>query len=170
MTHDGVAISHIFYVLLKSADDFEKLTGLADEIGCRILGHSNWNENLIKLATSTESKFRSLGACRYIMENGDFEFADPCFLVEDRPLYSPTDPLYFEQWSLNSPQAAEKGINIAPAWEITRGSSSVNLAIFDYGFDSNNPDFASHLHSAMVLKIQFRARAQNGIMEIWSHQ
>ena len=70
--------------------------------------------------------------------------AEPNVVVSTAPLYRPKDQLYSKQWHLqhqggrglavNSHIAAEK------AWDITRGSRSVVIAITDDAFDLNHPD------------------------------
>ncbi len=75
----------------------------------------------------------------------DVLLAEPNIIIETAPLYRPTDKRYSEQWylyhrggpllALNSHVSAEK------AWDITRGSRSITIAITDDGFDLNHPDF-----------------------------
>ncbi len=48
----------------------------------------------------------------------------------------PNDPYYRYQWALNS----RVGISIDDAWEITKGSMSVKVAVIDTGVDSSHPD------------------------------
>ncbi|MEL7359769.1 MAG: S8 family serine peptidase [Cyanobacteria bacterium J06560_6] len=70
--------------------------------------------------------------------------AEPNIIMAIAPLYRPTDTRYSDQWHLHhrggpglvsgSHVFAEK------AWDITRGSRSVTLAITDDGFDLNHPD------------------------------
>lgn len=70
--------------------------------------------------------------------------AEPNIIMAIAPLYRPTDDRYPDQWHLyhrggpnlvpNSHVSAEK------AWDITRGSRSVTIAITDDGFDLAHPD------------------------------
>jgi subtilisin family serine protease len=70
--------------------------------------------------------------------------AEPNIILATAPLYRPSDSRYLEQWHLfhrggpdlatNSHVWAEK------AWDITRGSRSVVIAITDDGFDLAHPD------------------------------
>ena len=71
--------------------------------------------------------------------------AEPNIIIETASLYKPTDRRYPEQWYLyhrggallapNSHVSAEK------AWDITRGSRAITIAVTDDGFDLNHPDF-----------------------------
>jgi len=51
------------------------------------------------------------------------------------PVSETVDPLYSEQWYLTS----EYGINIEPAWKITKGNPSVVVAVLDTGITAH-PD------------------------------
>ncbi|HUR50368.1 MAG TPA: cell wall-binding repeat-containing protein [Acidimicrobiales bacterium] len=51
---------------------------------------------------------------------------------------TPDDPLYGEQWYLDAMRAPA-------AWDVTRGSSSVIVAVLDEGVDADHPDLAGKL-------------------------
>ena len=57
----------------------------------------------------------------------------------------PTDTLFERQWHLNSVADAELAANAhvsaTDAWDVTRGSRDVVVAVVDDGFDLNHPDF-----------------------------
>ncbi|HEY9858544.1 MAG TPA: S8 family serine peptidase [Candidatus Obscuribacterales bacterium] len=71
--------------------------------------------------------------------------AEPNIVVRTQPLYRPNDPLYPKQWYLNhngGPDlAASSHIFAEKAWDITRGSRSIVVAVADDSFDLNHPDF-----------------------------
>ncbi len=82
-----------------------------------------------------------------IAQDPDVDFAEP-----DRirfPTLVPTDPCYASagnatcnggfQWDLFDPVG---GINMPAAWDITTGSSSINVAVIDTGALFNHPDLA----------------------------
>ena len=45
----------------------------------------------------------------------------------------PNDPRYSEQWYLQAPAPSTQGIDLPSAWDITRGSSSIVVAVIDTG-------------------------------------
>ena len=45
----------------------------------------------------------------------------------------PNDPRFSEQWYLQTPGSSSQGIDLPSAWDITRGSSSVVVAVIDTG-------------------------------------
>jgi hypothetical protein len=66
--------------------------------------------------------------------------------------YIPDDDDFPKQWSLKNEGTYVQGyglagadINITPAWDITTGSSSINIAIVDAGMQTNHPDFTGRV-------------------------
>ncbi|WP_071527223.1 S8 family serine peptidase [Nodosilinea nodulosa] len=70
--------------------------------------------------------------------------AEPNLSIEIGSLYRPTDDRYRQQWHLfhngGANLAAGSHISAEAAWDITRGSRSVVIAVSDDGFDLNHPD------------------------------
>jgi len=66
----------------------------------------------------------------------DVLFAEPNYYR--RAYFTPNDTHYYKQW--HYPQ-----INLPQAWEITRGKSSVVVAVIDTGILSQHPDFENQL-------------------------
>lgn len=71
--------------------------------------------------------------------------AEPNIILATAPLYRPTDDRYPEQWYLHhrggsSDLAANSHVSAEKAWDITRGSRSIVIAITDDSFDLAHPD------------------------------
>ena len=70
--------------------------------------------------------------------------AEPNIIMAIAPLYRPTDTRYSDQWHLyhrgGPGLVSGSHVSAEKAWDITRGSRSVTLAITDDGFDLNHPD------------------------------
>ena len=70
--------------------------------------------------------------------------AEPNVVVETAQLYRPGDSLYRQQWHLNPTQGsnvnADSHISVEQAWDVTRGSRSIVVAVSDDGFDLAHPD------------------------------
>ncbi|NEQ47400.1 MAG: S8 family serine peptidase [Leptolyngbya sp. SIOISBB] len=70
--------------------------------------------------------------------------AEPNVVIATAPLYRPTDPLYRQQWHLTSVVGSQiqpnAHISAEPAWDLTRGTRSVVVAVCDDGFDLAHPD------------------------------
>lgn len=64
------------------------------------------------------------------------EYAEPDYIAH--AAYIPDDPYYADQWGLAQ-------ISLPAAWDVTRGSPAIAIAIVDTGVDLNHPDLASKL-------------------------
>ncbi|MEO0867583.1 MAG: S8 family serine peptidase [Cyanobacteria bacterium J06642_11] len=79
-----------------------------------------------------------------LMRRADVLLAEPNVVVSTAPLYRPQDSLYGKQWHLQhsggQALAVNSHISAEKAWDITRGSRSVVIAVTDDAFDLNHPD------------------------------
>jgi len=69
------------------------------------------------------------------------------YVVPDRVLYPntiPNDPLFATQNNLAAPAVVPGGINVASAWNITQGSSSIVVAVVDTGY-TDHPDLSGKI-------------------------
>lgn len=57
--------------------------------------------------------------------------------------FFPNDPLFSQQWSLNSSSGFD--INALGAWSITRGDKNIAIVIIDTGIDYTHPDLKNNL-------------------------
>jgi serine protease len=73
--------------------------------------------------------------------------ADPSveYAERDRRRYPhalPNDPLYTQQWYLQSPSVAASAIDAEAGWDVTSGSAGVVIAVIDTGVLFGHPDLA----------------------------
>lgn len=72
-------------------------------------------------------------------------FAEPNMVHRFQTAWIPPDSLFTRQWYLNAqtgPQLYEESsVSAVAAWEITKGSRDVVVAVIDNGFDISHPDF-----------------------------
>ncbi|MDI9653705.1 S8 family peptidase, partial [Burkholderia cenocepacia] len=61
--------------------------------------------------------------------DSDVDYAEPDHPMQIRD--TPSDPLYNQQWYLSDPTA---GIDLPPAWNVTKGSPTVVTAVLDTGY------------------------------------
>ncbi|MDB9525368.1 S8 family serine peptidase [Oscillatoria sp. CS-180] len=70
--------------------------------------------------------------------------AEPNVVVEAEQLYRPQDELFGQQWHLTSTMGSnirpDAHISVEQAWDLTRGSRSIVIAVSDDGFDLDHPD------------------------------
>jgi subtilisin family serine protease len=84
-----------------------------------------------------------------LQASGAVEFAIPDFAVT-RVLYATTnDALYANQWHLESTgqsgAVVDADVDIEGAWDVTRGSASVIVAVVDTGCELAHPDLSPNL-------------------------
>lgn len=77
-----------------------------------------------------------------IAKNPDVEYAEPDYVVTAD--YVPNDPYFKNQWGLNNTGqtggANDADVDAPEAWDITKGASSVRIAILDTGIASQQSD------------------------------
>lgn len=138
-----VGISQYFYVKLKREKDFERLDKMAREANVVIVGQNKFMPLWYTLKCTSRSALNALENANHFYESGFFEFAEPDRMVENM-LHAPNDPQYANQWGLNNTGlytgTAGVDINAENAWNITKGSREVVVAVLDHGFEMNHPD------------------------------
>lgn len=75
---------------------------------------------------------RELAAAAALQTSADVAFAEPNYIAY--ALDTPSDPYFTSQWAYN---VAE----FSSAWEVTKGSSDIVVAVVDTGIDLDHPDF-----------------------------
>lgn len=74
----------------------------------------------------------------------------------------PNDPLFKEQWGLHSRQKSNIDIDAFEAWEITKGSSDIIVAVIDTGIDINHPDIKENIWVNRAETINGKDNDNNG--------
>lgn len=92
----------------------------------------------------------ALQVSKILYQTGNFEFCTPNFIAKTEILgHIPNDQYFSQQWYLhNTGQGTNDGksttvdadIDAPEAWDITKGSPNVIVAIIDEGVSSNHPD------------------------------
>jgi len=92
----------------------------------------------------------AFAVAKAIYETGKVRFCHPDFLAQIDKFYEPNDPYFIKQWYLynRNPSQEVNGktgtpgadINVVPAWDITKGSANVVVAVIDEGITPNHPD------------------------------
>ncbi len=81
-----------------------------------------------------------------LQELAEIDYAEPNLVNRFAPFYRPADDLYPNQWHLSSEAGlelvADAGVDAPAAWERTRGSRSITVAVIDDGFDLGHPDLS----------------------------
>jgi subtilisin family serine protease len=84
----------------------------------------------------------------------DVEYAEPNYRITLGSLI-PNDARFFDQWGLKNfgfsvddiPYTMDADIKASEAWDITKGSPDVIVAVTDTGIDINHPDLAQNIYT-----------------------
>lgn len=116
-----------------------------------------FSDRVLILRAASGNKRSALDLANAYARSGLVEFAEPNFVLVQpvdhlspatlapKAPATPNDPDFTSQWSLRNtgqyPGASPGAdINAVPAWGVTTGSSSIEIAIIDEGVDSTQPD------------------------------
>ncbi len=155
-----------FIVRLRSSSDKNNLDIINLRYNVRIKGNVSDDKGFL-LKSSDGVRLNALELSDIYFNTGLFEYAEPNFIYPEFCILNsiPNDPMFPKQWSLrNTGQLVSTGgtlfgdvssVNGFPgadidadlAWDITTGSPSIKIGIFDTGIDSTHPDLrqAGHL-------------------------
>jgi thermitase len=86
----------------------------------------------------TVPKGRAMSMAKTYSSNGRVAYAEPDFVVQ--AVGDPDDSYFANQWALTT-------IGAPQAWDVTTGSSNINIAILDTGVDLDHPDLADKIVS-----------------------
>ncbi|HJT18816.1 MAG TPA: S8 family serine peptidase, partial [Nitrospira sp.] len=106
-----------------------------------VLRRMSGDAHVIKLKQPLPVSEARAIAARLMHNDPTLEYAEP-----DRRVYplttTPTDPDYPKQWNLFAPSGANQGgANLPLAWDVTKGSPSIAVAVIDNGY-RQHIDFA----------------------------
>ncbi|MGD1846786.1 MAG: S8/S53 family peptidase [Salibacteraceae bacterium] len=153
------AISDRFAVKLKSPGDYFELTKYARLTNTTIIEQNEYDPNLYYLSASKHAQGNALEMANYFYETNAFDFAEPDFFKFMPMTFCGTDSLFQYQWALrNTGQAfldsytgqyvngtVGADVKACEAWEITKGSPNVKVAILDNGVDTDHPDLQDNM-------------------------
>lgn len=121
-------------------DDLSMSVGLADvqSSGIQVIGHIDAiNTSVVTLPDFTTSQLQNTQTELDKLRNDPRVAAvEPNYYY--KTLTSPNDPHIVDQWGWNA-------INAYAAWDITKGSSNVVIAVVDTGIQQDHPDLDSKI-------------------------
>lgn len=130
--------SEYFYVKLKASQDYSVLQNTAKELAAEIVGEVPFVPDWYMLRAPTSSC--GLETSNKFYETSKFEEVDPAFVFDFRTNSCNSEPDFGRQWGLDK-------INICSAWNITKGSPKVTVAVLDQGIDQGHQEFRSNFSS-----------------------
>lgn len=174
--------------IVKFADHLTtaEVDGLLAGVGASVVKSLASGPNTFVAQLPKESPLNAVEVSNLLLEGfrDVVDYANPDFVVDRVPTYTPNDPLYTSQWHLNSTGQSGAKVNAdvdAPqAWDVTQGSTSTIIAIIDTGMDlvhqdltyvtgwnavanNNNPTAGSGENHATACAGVAAAKGSNGI-------
>ncbi|MBD2019713.1 S8 family serine peptidase [Leptolyngbya sp. FACHB-36] len=123
----------------------ETIAQLTAAVGVRQLKPIEGIPNTFVFETTPAATENPVKIANRLMQRSEVLTAEPNVIIRTQPLYRPRDPLYPKQWHLNhgggAQLAAGSHVFAEAAWDITKGSRSIVVAIMDDSIDLNHPDF-----------------------------
>jgi len=104
-------------------------------------------ENAYLLRVTDQAAANPLKVAMRLADHADTIYAEPVLVNSFAPASLPTDDRFPHQWHLAGRRepgpdiAPDAGISAVQAWEVTKGSRDIVVAVLDDGFDLRHPDF-----------------------------
>ncbi|MGL4374798.1 MAG: S8 family serine peptidase [Microcoleaceae cyanobacterium] len=118
---------------------------IASHVGVKQLKAVEGIPNTFVYQLTTDSTENPVKITNRLTRYPEVFVAEPNIIIQSQTHYTPRDPLYPKQWYLNNKGGDQVSVNshisAEKAWDITRGSRSIVLAIADDSVDLNHPDF-----------------------------
>lgn len=128
--------------LVVALEDGADVDAIADAAGAKVVAALHWSLGAHVLEVDAAADVFSAAAA--LATRDDVRWAQPDLLRSYERRDVPDDPLYDQQWHLQSPgdtdAMAGTDISAEDAWTLTRGSRDVRVAIIDDGVDVYHPD------------------------------
>jgi subtilisin family serine protease len=150
--------SNIFYVKLKSVNDFNKLQQVAIQKNLQIINQIPNMPTWYILALNKTTIGDVIAVTNQIYETGLFEDVDPAFMFkldtrqQNNQISNPSniydtcanDTYFNTQWGLKSNANISHDIKACNAWPISQGDG-IKVAVVDFGIGKLNPDLADNI-------------------------
>jgi len=139
----------------------------AQEQGCLGIAKKVWGtEDQYVLRVRQPKKNNPLQVANKLSESGVVAWAEPNFVQEGRLAYTPSDPLYPDQWPFNNrghlesrlelradrwgldldiDSPADADVDAPEAWDLDTGSADIVIAVIDSGMDIAHEDLVDNL-------------------------
>lgn len=153
LRHDKTEVGMLqdVFVKLKGKQDLEKLKKLCLEKGAVIVRKKELMGNVF-VVQNTRPDQNTFELALSLRSTAVFEYVEPDYLFS--PIVTSSDPLFIRQWNLDNTGTVTQGsgvpgadMSVEEAWSITRGDSSIKVAILDSGIDTLHPDLKQNLLS-----------------------
>ncbi len=144
--NDKVYAGNTITFMLKKGGDSQKAKGYLKNRRATVVEEIDLGDKKVYVATVARGG-GVFKAANGLYESGLVEYAEPNFTFTGQSHVTPNDDFFTQQWFLD--QASDADIDAKEAWSVTKGSSSVVVAVLDgNGYDLDHPDLAGKLVNA----------------------
>lgn len=120
------------------------IDGLISALNIKVVEHDE-RHNYYIFSLGDLKSLSAISIANELHESEYVEYAHPNFGVTNFLHFTPNDSLYSYQYYINNTSYPAIDIDMANAWDITLGDSSVTIAVIDDAFQRNHPDLDSNL-------------------------
>ncbi|MEM7305006.1 MAG: S8 family serine peptidase, partial [Pseudomonadota bacterium] len=111
-----------------------QISKLNKEHSVQVVAKEDLGSGSYLLAVTDESKLNALELANLYHENDLTEYAEPDWImVMNKLAAAVNDPFLSQQWALSK-------MRVKQAWELSRGSNRIKIAILDEGVQTSHPD------------------------------
>ncbi len=134
-------------VKFKSDVDEKELAGILDACGVVVREQYQGLENSYLVQVTDAAGENPVKVANRLGEYEAVIYAEPSMINRLEQFNFPQDELFVQQWHLYSKEQAAPDIDryadasVYEAWQITKGSRDVVVAVLDDGFELSHPDF-----------------------------
>jgi serine protease len=127
----------------RGGDAGQRVAALASRSGTRLMAHRPITALIHALQVEGAAGEAAAATLARLRADPEVEYAVP---DERRYVHAaPNDPLYAEQWYLQTAAATPSAVDALDAWGVTTGSTTLVIADIDTGVRPDHPDLASRL-------------------------
>lgn len=139
-------------IKLRHSTDFGKMEQMVKNNNAIIQEQYKYDPLLYFIQVNKNSTARALELANIWAEAGTFEYSEPDKLKLLKRYYSTNDTYLNYQWALNNTGSsiqyngtAGGDMKVFAAWDVSRGSSTIKVAIIDEGVDLNHADLLANM-------------------------
>ncbi len=123
----------------------KKVDSMLEKAGTRLLKEYPGAPNTYLLQVTRTAGKNPIKVANELKDRAEVEYAEPNLVNRFQSCHVPTDTHFAKQWHLRAGDGpslvAGADVSATEAWDLTRGSRDVVVAVVDDGFDLSHPDF-----------------------------
>ncbi len=133
-------------VRFKPETSHQEIEDIMQQTGLKLFRQYPGEDKLYLFEVTDSAGKNPIKVTNDLAEREEVIYAEPELINRFKPLYIPTDTLFDKQWHLQSREDVEltagADISAPEAWDMTKGTRQVVVAVIDDGFDLSHPDLS----------------------------